>query len=74
MLNLLKLIDMDLEHKLIMFRATELVLKAKELERLTNDLESYRTNFIANKLPEVIKAIDECIDEIVRTYKEEENE
>lgn len=65
---------MDAEHKLIMFRAIELVLKAKELERLTTDLESYRTSFIAGKLPEVIKGVDECIEEIVGTYKEEENE
>lgn len=65
---------MGLEHKLIMFRATELVLKAKELERLTTDLESYKTSFVASKLPEVIKGVDECIDEIIRTYKEEENE
>ena len=62
---------MDLEHKLIMFRATELVLKAKELERLTTDLESYRTSFVAGKLPEIIKGVDECIDEIIKTYKEE---
>lgn len=62
---------MDLEHKLIMFRATELVLKAKELERLTTDLESYRTSFVADKLPEIIKGVDECIDEIIGTYKEE---
>lgn len=65
---------MGLEHKLIMFRATELVLKAKELERLSNDLENYRTSFIVDKLPEIIKGVDECIDEIIGTYKEEENE
>ena len=63
---------MNVEHKLIMFRATELVLKAKELERLTTDLESYRTSFIVGKLPEIIQGIDECIDEIVGTYKEED--
>lgn len=65
---------MDLEHKLIMFRATELVLKAKELERLSNDLKSYRTSFIAGKLPEIINGVDECIDEIIGTYKEDNNE
>ena len=64
---------MGLEHKLIMFRATELVLKARELERLTTDLENYRTSFIVNKLPEIIKGVDECIDEIIGTYKEEDD-
>lgn len=65
---------MNVEYKLIMFRATELILKAKELERLTTDLESYRTSFVASKLPEIIKGVDEYIDEIIGTYKEEENE